>query len=809
MNIIKTKVIGDTITPIDKGYVIENQVNQYAIEFEFDETWDFEEKYVIFQDEFEEQTFKRAIINNQVIVPSELLNGRITIQVYGQNIEDNVITNRQPSLKYVFSILNSLPANASEEQNVPTPTQWEIYIEQIETLVDDMCEQFQEVKAQVELNTEDIGNLQNDVSNLQDRATEDESQIQANSTEITNIKRDYSLITETGNKLSVSIDSNYLMTITLKDKNDNILSTASVDFPIESAIVNATYNNSTKEITFTLQNGNTLVVPIGDIISGLASQSDLQVLANRVSTIESDYLKESDKTELQQSIADLAERKIEIGNLDEHQRNILYEKVTQNDVAFNHTTIYNGSEGWDNAAITSPYIYFTKGTILHFYDSVRVRITKYDKNKVYKSNTGSYTTMETYTIPEDDYYRIGLASSSPLEIIDAKTLSQFVGYRKLEEENSTKYLTWQYGSIDNGGKITNATHRMISSLLQVAKGTIIKQCEGYNNFYIYCIDKYDLEGNYISSVQWNHGTNVIEENCLIRLRLAYANARTITNDDLQIIPKFIFVKRTIPEINILNNKLYECSGHRGSFNIGIPENTIFAYKYAKMHNFDSIETDVRMTSNHIPIICHDESINRTARNTNGTTISTTINVADHTFEELDEYDYGIYCGSQYAGTKLLTFDDVVKFAKYYNIKINIDCKVTSNSDIDIIYNILRKYGMQYSTRWTVSTDSVMRYLLSKNGKLEVALGAWTPTVTHVTTLKSVMNDYPNAHIMGDFYVGNMTNAIYEALQENDVELSCYCENNNHIIQAINYGAIALTINNYLPYGLLERTYNNQ
>ena len=312
MKIIKTKVIGDTITPIEQGYVIENQVNQYAIEFDFDETWNFQEKYCIFQDEFEEQTFKRPILANQVIVPGELLNGRITIQIYGQNIEDDVITNRQPSLKYVFSILNSLPTNANEEEDTPTPTQWELYIEQIEGIVDNMCEQFQEIKAQVELNTEDIGNLQTDVGNLQDRATHDEELIETNrqnistnATEISNIKRDYSLITETGNKLSISIDSNYIMTITLKDKNNNILSSASVDFPIESAIVNASYNNSTKEITFTLQNGNTLVVPIGDIISGLASQSDLEALANRVQTIENDYLTSADKTELQQSITDL------------------------------------------------------------------------------------------------------------------------------------------------------------------------------------------------------------------------------------------------------------------------------------------------------------------------------------------------------------------------------------------------------------------------------------------------------------------------------------------------------------------------
>ena len=117
--------------------------------------------------------------------------------------------------------------------------------------------------------------------------------------------------------------------------------------------------------------------------------------------------------------------------------------------------------------------------------------------------------------------------------------------------------------------------------------------------------------------------------------------------------------------------------------------------------------------------------------------------------------------------------------------------------------------MQFSSRWTVATFTTMRYLLSKNGKLEVAYGAWTPTLENVASIKSVMNYYPNAHILADFYTGNMTTEIYEALQENDIELSCFCEWSGHILQAINYGAVALTINNYLPYELLKRTYDNQ
>jgi hypothetical protein len=337
---------------------------------------------------------------------------------------------------------------------------------------------------------------------------------------------------------------------------------------------------------------------------------------------------------------DLGNNLVSIGNLTELQRKDLYEEVTQNDVVFNHTTIYNGEENWDNKTISSPLIYMTKGSIITFNNEVRSRITRYNDNKEYVSSTGSYIARETYTIPEDNYYRISLAGSSALELKDANTLVNFVGYDEKLEINSSNLLEWQYGNIDENGKINYTPNKIISSLLQVAKGTIIKPLSIYSgNFYKYCIDKYDYEGNYINSVQWNFTTNVIDNDCQIRIRLGYDNGRNITQDDMQIIPKLLYIERQIPKINVLNNNIYEFSAHRGSVDIGIPENTIIAYKFAKEHNFDSIETDVRMTSDHIPVISHDDTINRVARNSDGTTISENVYVANSTYDELSQYDY--------------------------------------------------------------------------------------------------------------------------------------------------------------------------
>ena len=148
MNIIKLKVQNFEITPLEKQYVVENQVNEFALEFEFDDSWDYETKYVVFDNE--ETTYKRPIINNQVIIPSELLDGRTTIQIYGQNVENNEIVKRKPSFKYSFSILNSLSPEGIEETDLPKPSQWEIYISQIEEMCDDLQDQFDDLKEECE-----------------------------------------------------------------------------------------------------------------------------------------------------------------------------------------------------------------------------------------------------------------------------------------------------------------------------------------------------------------------------------------------------------------------------------------------------------------------------------------------------------------------------------------------------------------------------------------------------------------------------------------------------------------------------------
>ncbi len=88
----------------------------------------------------------------------------------------------------------------------------------------------------------------------------------------------FSIVSETGKTIDFNYDaSTYKLSAVLKDKNGNIISTSTeIDLPIEQLVVSITFDSQTNELVITLKNGNVTRVPLGSIISGLATQTWVQ-----------------------------------------------------------------------------------------------------------------------------------------------------------------------------------------------------------------------------------------------------------------------------------------------------------------------------------------------------------------------------------------------------------------------------------------------------------------------------------------------------------------------------------------------------
>src|SRR4051794_19967414 len=71
----------------------------------------------------------------------------------------------------------------------------------------------------------------------------------------------------------------------------------------------------------------------------------------------------------------------------------------------------------------------------------------------------------------------------------------------------------------------------------------------------------------------------------------------------------------------LNGRVPLVVGHRGTGNIGAPENTFAAFD-AAVSVGAALETDVRTTSDGVPVIMHDETVDRTTGGTGTVTAMT-------------------------------------------------------------------------------------------------------------------------------------------------------------------------------------------
>jgi glycerophosphoryl diester phosphodiesterase len=187
------------------------------------------------------------------------------------------------------------------------------------------------------------------------------------------------------------------------------------------------------------------------------------------------------------------------------------------------------------------------------------------------------------------------------------------------------------------------------------------------------------------------------------------------------------------KIGILNRNIsskynfeVEIIAHRGFSHIA-PENTVIAMETAISYGADSLEFDVQISSDGVPVCIHDSTVDRT---TDGTG-----NVKDLTLAQLQALDAGSFLSPIYAGVKIPTLDDVLKVAKRKSKYIYPEIKGYRNTDdIPLIVNKIIEHGFEdkcviqsfnYNTDFpivrTISKRITLGYLVSTESGFNDAL----------------------------------------------------------------------------------------
>ncbi len=116
--------------------------------------------------------------------------------------------------------------------------------------------------------------------------------------------------------------------------------------------------------------------------------------------------------------------------------------------------------------------------------------------------------------------------------------------------------------------------------------------------------------------------------------------------------------------------------HRGANKVA-PQNTLPAFEKSLEIGVDGFETDVHITADGHPIICHNYEINKTS-NGKGT-------ISKMTLEQIKQYDFGSYFGKDFEGVKAPTLEEFLTLCENAEIEIlNIELKPSKENDMTVV-----------------------------------------------------------------------------------------------------------------------------
>lgn len=132
-------------------------------------------------------------------------------------------------------------------------------------------------------------------------------------------------------------------------------------------------------------------------------------------------------------------------------------------------------------------------------------------------------------------------------------------------------------------------------------------------------------------------------------------------------------------------KIPQVIGHRGAAGYA-PENTLEAIHTAADMGIKWVELDVKLTKDGVPIIFHDEDLDRT---TNGSGP-----VAEKTYEEIRQLEAGYHFADSFSGVKIPTLEEAIEVIIERDLGLNLEIKPCPGREVEtakIALDILSQY----------------------------------------------------------------------------------------------------------------------
>ena len=194
--------------------------------------------------------------------------------------------------------------------------------------------------------------------------------------------------------------------------------------------------------------------------------------------------------------------------------------------------------------------------------------------------------------------------------------------------------------------------------------------------------------------------------------------------------------------------------HRG-YSSTAPENTLPAYILAKEKGFAYVECDVAFTKDGVAVLLHDATIDRTSNGSG--------NIADLTYEELLQYDFGSWKGSKYAGTKIPTFEEFIALCKEIGLHPYIEIKndaTYTQEQVSTLVEIVEKYGLEDNCTWISFNITYLEYVMTVDDTARLGyVSSKTITQSMINSVKALQTIKNEVFLDISYNMLNETNVM--------------------------------------------------
>ncbi len=233
----------------------------------------------------------------------------------------------------------------------------------------------------------------------------------------------------------------------------------------------------------------------------------------------------------------------------------------------------------------------------------------------------------------------------------------------------------------------------------------------------------------------------------LMLIVAWGDDRTMTYEDITGMYKMFTItgtKWTGTKAQEQTEYMMNSISHRG-YCLEAPENTLSAFRAAARHGYTTVECDVNFTSDGVPVLLHDDTVDRTSNGTG--------NIGSLTSTYVRSLDFGSWKDPAYTGEKIPTFQEFLELCKALNLHAYIDIKTavayngTSyfNNNINYLVAETARRGMLDNVTWISNREQTLKYVLDADPTARVgympgdnsSISSW---VTAINNLKNYSSE---------------------------------------------------------------------